>query len=99
MVESELVESRGHGMIAKKVSKGVKASETKTSQNEDVATEEIVRIKDVGAVEHVCRSENKTSKQDTEIEIEVVPAPTMAEQMVGSKFLVPVMVMLQSLID
>lgn len=38
-------------------------------------------------------------KQDTEIEIEVVPAPTMAEQMVGSKFLVPVMVMLQSLID
>lgn len=50
-------------------------------------------------MEHVCRSENKTSKQDTEIEIEVVPAPTMAEQMVGSKFLVPVMVMLQSLID
>lgn len=38
-------------MIAEKVSKGVKASETKTSQNQDVATEEIVRIKDVGAVE------------------------------------------------
>lgn len=51
MVESELVESRGHGMIAKKVRKGVKASETKTSQNQDAATEEIARIKDVGAVE------------------------------------------------
>lgn len=85
--------------LLRKWAKGWKLSETKTSQNQDVATEEIVRIKDVGAVEHVCRSENKTSKQDTEIEIEVVPAPTMAEQMVGSKFLVPVMVMLQSLID
>lgn len=85
--------------LLRKWAKGWKLSEIKTSQNQDVATEEIVRIKDVGAVEHVCRSENKTSKQDTEIEIEVVPAPTMAEQMVGSKFLVPVMVMLQSLID
>lgn len=42
LVESELVESRGHGMIAKKVRKGVKASETNTSQNQDAATEDIV---------------------------------------------------------
>lgn len=71
------------------MSKGVKASETNTSQNQGAATEDIVWIKDVGAVEHVCRSKNKTSKQDTKIEIEVVCTP---------KFLVPVMVMLQSLI-
>lgn len=71
------------------MSKGVKASETNTSQNQDAATEDIVWIKDEGAMEHVCRSKNKTSKQDTKIEIEVVCTP---------KFLVPVMVMLQSLI-
>lgn len=71
------------------MSKGVKASETNTSQNQGAATEDIVWIKDEGAMEHVCRSKNKTSKQDTKIEIEVVCTP---------KFLVPVMVMLQSLI-
>lgn len=62
-------------MICKKVSKGVKASETNTSQNQGAATEDIVWIKDVGAVEHVCRSKNKTSKQDTKIEIEVDCTP------------------------
>lgn len=62
-------------MICKKVSKGVKASETNTSQNQGAATEDIVWIKDVGAVEQVCRSKNKTNKQDTKIEIEVVCTP------------------------
>lgn len=85
-------------MICKKVSKGVKASETNTSQNQGASTEDIVSIKDVGAVEQVCRSKNKTSKQDTKIEIEVVRTPPWENKLSSLKFLVPVMVMLQSLI-
>lgn len=85
-------------MICKKVSKGVKASETNTSQNQGAATDYIVRIKDVGTVEQVCRSKNKTSKQDTKIEIEVVRTPPWENKLSSLKFLVPVMVMLQSLI-
>lgn len=77
----------------------MKASETNTSQNQGAATDYIVRIKDVGAVEQVCRSKNKltkTSKQDTKIE--VVCTPPWENKWLGLKFLVPVMVMLQSLI-
>lgn len=80
------------------MSKGVKASETNTSQNQGAATEDIVWIKDEGAMKHVCRSKNKTSKQDTKIEIEVVCTPKWENKLLGLKFLVPVMVMLQSLI-
>lgn len=74
----------------------MKASETNTSQNQGAATDYIVRIKDVGTVEQVCRSKNKTSKQDTKIE--VVCTPPWENKWSGLKFLVPVMVMLQSLI-
>lgn len=77
----------------------MKASETNTSQNQGAATDYIVRIKDVGAVEQVFRSKNKTNKQDTKIEIEVVCTPPWENKWLGLKFLVPVMVMLQSLID